>query len=104
MIDKRQRRRFIIVAVLLNCALLGVVSRLVYLHLKPDTTEKARTEQIRRLKESLIAPRGRIYESSASPGIMAMNMAVKNVCVDPTIILKQAKRRTSPPAWRAAFN
>ena len=91
MIDKRQRLRLIWVAVLLNCALFGVASRLVCLHLKPDAAERDRAAQIRRLKESLIAPRGQIYEASASPGIVAMNLAVKDICVDPFFVMKQGK-------------
>ncbi len=83
--------RLYVVAVFLCLALLGVTSRLAYLHLQPDSEARNKADRIRRFKKELVGSRGRILDGSPARNILAMNLAVKDVCIDPSEVAQRGQ-------------
>lgn len=75
--------RFWLLAALLGVTMVGLVVRLSVLHLGVGEQERVSVAKNRIFKETLSVPRGRIMESSSAAGIMALNVGVKDVWVDP---------------------
>lgn len=86
MTERRSIARLYMAATFLCLALLGVTSRLAYLHLQPDSEARKKADQIRRFKKELAGSRGRILDGSPARNILAMNLAVKDVCMDPSVV------------------
>ena len=76
--------RMVLVVLVLVTAWVGLGARLLVLHLGPKERLRARVEQIRTDVQEKPAGRGRIYDCHGN--ILALDMAVKNVCVDPGVI------------------
>lgn len=83
MIEFRRTIRFIGVAIGLFMAMAGLVARLVYLHVSVRDQSRSRAAKTRTYRETLTVPRGRILDGSQSGNIMAANVSVKDIWVDP---------------------
>lgn len=83
MIEFRRTIRFFGVAVGLFAAMAGLVVRLVFLHVSVRDQSKSRAAKTRTYRETLTVPRGRILDGSMSANIMAANVSVKDIWVDP---------------------
>ncbi len=100
MTEARRTTRYIWVAVLLCIALAGLVVRLVFLHVAIQDAGRTRTVKTRTYRETLTVPRGRILDGSPSANILAANIGVKDVWVDPAPLL--ASNRLSSVAGQLA--
>ena len=78
--------RLILVIILVTAAWFGLAARLAFLHLSPNEGLRQRVRQIRRVEEEILVGRGRILDRHGN--IMALDMAVKNVCADPKTIVE----------------
>ncbi len=76
--DRAIKIRFMVGAVVLLAAMSGLGSRLAFLHIWQYDPSIDRS-----MEKSIIAGRGNIYDSSEGENIMALNLAVKDVCADP---------------------
>ncbi len=76
--DRAIKLRFAVGAVFLLAAMSGLGSRLAFLHIWQYDPSIDRS-----MEKSIIAGRGNIYDSSEGGNIMALNLAVKDVCADP---------------------
>ena len=67
MIERRYRNRLIGLAILMMLALVGVSTRLVYLHfhLGPGVDRGARVDAMRQFRESLAVVRGKYWIATA---------------------------------------
>ncbi len=86
MTEPRGSTRFVSIVALLGVAMAILVGRLAYLHLGGGTHQAA-TAKTRPFKQTLTVPRGRILEGSPAAGILALNVGVKDVWVDPSLLI-----------------
>lgn len=84
MSEKGQRARMIFVAVVLALAWAGIAVRLSVLHLGENAKLRAKIAKLRTAEEKLFVGRGRIFDARGR--ILAMDLAVKNIGVDPSYI------------------
>lgn len=89
--DRRTTVRFIMSAALLALAMIGLGIRLALLHLGANESIRASFANTRRYEKKLLAGRGTIYDCRGRANILALNMAVKDVCADPKAILATNK-------------
>ena len=78
--------RLILVVMLITAAWFGLATRLAFLHLSPNDELRQRVRQIRRVEQEILVGRGRILDRHGN--ILALDMAVKNVCADPKTIVE----------------
>ena len=81
--DQRGSTRFLIIVALLGMAMVGLVVRLVVLHLGSPEQDRATAAKTRTFKQTVSVPRGRILDASSTSGIMALNVGVKDIWADP---------------------
>jgi cell division protein FtsI (penicillin-binding protein 3) len=79
--------RLVIAAAPLALMLSGLGFRLASLHLGNHDKFRAEIEENRRIEEQILAGRGHIYDRGGSGNILALNLAVKDVCADPQMIV-----------------
>jgi cell division protein FtsI (penicillin-binding protein 3) len=94
MTDRGMKWRFAFAAAFLTLAMLGLGSRLAFLHLGPHEEARAGFEQNRRVEKEIIARRGNIYDRRGQQNILAMNLPVKDVCADPSVVMECAQPET----------
>lgn len=87
MTEPRGSTRFFIIVALLGVAMVGLVVRLVVLHLGSHEQDRATAAKQRTFKQTLSVQRGRILESSSSAGILALNLGVKDIWGDPGLLM-----------------
>lgn len=85
--DTAVRVKIGFVTTLLVMTFIALTVHLVRLQLQPEETDRARLDERRRIEISLVAGRGNIYDRKGDQNILAMNMAVKDVCVDPAYLI-----------------
>lgn len=73
---------------LLMCCGLG--ARLVCLHLCRPEEERSNMMRLRKTKAVLTAPRGVIVDRNGESNIMALNVNMKHVCADPSVVSTSA--------------
>ena len=71
----------------LSLAMLGLGTRLAFLHIGASDTTRSLVNQRREIRRELLAGRGRIYDARERSNVLAMNLAVKDVCADPAHIV-----------------
>ncbi|MFH0909033.1 MAG: penicillin-binding protein 2 [bacterium] len=81
MTERGQIVRMVLITIALVAAWGGLGTRLVYLHLGRNDVLRARIQQIREVEQPILVGRGRILDRNGN--LLAMDLAVKNVCVDP---------------------
>lgn len=86
MTEPRGSTRFVIIVTLLGVAMVGLVVRLVVLHFGVAEQERATVAKTRTFKQTLAVPRGRILDGSPSAGILALNLGVEDIWVDPSLL------------------
>jgi len=91
MTEKRHRIRLGVVMVLLTCVWTGLGIRLVYLHLGDNDHLRSRIESIRTVEKEILVGRGRILDRNGN--IMALDLALKHVYVDPKVVLESGHSR-----------
>jgi cell division protein FtsI (penicillin-binding protein 3) len=67
--------------------MVGLVIRLVVLHLGNPEQDRATAAKTRTFKQTLSVPRGRILDGSSSSGILALNIGVKDIWADPSLLM-----------------
>lgn len=86
MTDRRTSSRFIGIALAIGVAIAGLMGRLVWLHCGLGGRPTDRIAQTRIYRETLTVPRGRILEGGESRNILAVNVGVKDIWVDPAAL------------------
>lgn len=86
MIERRYRNRLIGLAILMMLALIGVSTRLVYLHfhLGPGVDRGARVDAMRQFRESLAVVRGKILDRNGN--VLTLDLVKKELCASPAEI------------------
>ena len=84
--ERGTKARILVAALALLMAVSGLGARLAYLHIGVDDAVRDRTDATRRIERQLLAGRGRILDRNGSGGILAINLAVKDVCADPALL------------------
>jgi len=86
MIERRYRNRLIGLAILMMLALIGVSTRLVYLHfhLGPGVDRGARVDAMRQFRESLAVVRGKILDRNGN--VLTLDLVKKELCASPADI------------------
>lgn len=85
--DQRGSTRFVIIVALLGAAMVGLMVRLVFLHLGSPDQDRAMAAKTRTFKQTLSVPRGRILDSSSAAGTLALNVPVKDIWGDPSFLV-----------------
>lgn len=88
MTEHRGLTRFVIIVALLGAAMVGLVVRLVILHLGEHEQDRATAAKKRTFTQTLTVPRGRILDGSPSSGILALNIGTRDIWADPSLLTK----------------
>ena len=83
------RVALVVVALLAGWGILA--ARLTYLHLGPNAGLKERVRRMRAVTEDILVGRGRILDRNGQ--LLALDLPVKNVCVDPYVVLSNGQAR-----------
>lgn len=89
--DRGIKYRVVFSGVVLVLALLGLGGRLAFLHLSAHEETYERVRRTRHIKRKLNVRRGNIFDRGGSSNLMALDMAVKDVCADPMKIVEENK-------------
>jgi len=86
MIERRYRNRLIGLAILMMLALIGVSTRLVYLHfhLGPGVDRGARITAMRQFRARLAVGRGKILDRNGN--VLVLDLVKKELCASPAKI------------------
>lgn len=82
----KYKGRSIIISVGIAAGFIGLGVRLAFLHLRPSPETLASIASGRHLEQEIRGPRGRILDRNGN--ILAVDIAAKNICVDPKFILE----------------
>ena len=66
-------------------AVTGLGFRLAFLHLGSHEETRARFTRSRSYERKILAGRGAIYDRNGNGNVLAMNLGVKDICIDPSI-------------------
>jgi cell division protein FtsI (penicillin-binding protein 3) len=80
------RVKMVFAATLLSLVLISLGVHLAKLQLIPQEADRERLDDRRRIEVSLVAGRGNIYDCKGNQNMVALNMAVKDICVDPSVL------------------
>lgn len=84
MMGFKQHWRIWLIAVFTSAVFTGLGVRLAFLHLGSNEKLLDRIQRTRHLEQTIVAGRGRVLDRNGEP--LAMDLAVKNICVDPKVI------------------
>lgn len=87
MIERRSTSRIVFVSIFVLLVMGGLAYRLLSLHLGISATDRDHVARIRRVERLLRERRGRIYDGSRDANILALDLEVKDVIADPSILL-----------------
>lgn len=104
MTERRIARRILLCSVCLIVALAGLGARLAYLHLGEHEGIREQVRRTRHVRRTLTGRRGDILERRGPGCLMALDMAVKNVCADPMKIAEQSRMVDVASALSEALN
>ena len=93
MSDGSEKRRILFCGGILIVALIGLGSRLALLHLGDHGDELNRIKRSRSIRRTITVRRGNIYERGGRQNVLAMDMAVKDVCADPMKIAQEGQSK-----------
>lgn len=91
MIDRQYIWRTTLVVVLLLAAWSGLAVRLGSLHLNDNVKLRDRIQRMRTVQEELRVGRGRVLDRNEN--ILALDLPVKDIRVDPTVVLSNGQAR-----------
>ena len=86
MSERRVSRRAGISAALLVLALTGLAVRLTFLHILTDDKVRRAIDRGNQVEKKILAGRGSVCDCRGRDNLVALNLAVKDVCVDPATI------------------
>ena len=89
MTDRRMLGRIGFCAAILFLAFVGLGSRLAFLHLGDHDERRANIQGNRQVTRTISVRRGRILERSGTETLLAVDMAVRDVCADPSRIAQE---------------
>ncbi|MDP6522691.1 MAG: penicillin-binding protein 2 [Kiritimatiellia bacterium] len=89
--DRSLIRRVVLSGAVLVLALIGLGGRLAFLHLSGHAEVHASVKKTRHIKRELTVRRGNICDRGGSNNLLALDMAVKDVCADPMKIVQENK-------------
>ena len=72
----------------LSLAVVGLGVRLAFLHLGSHEQTRARFDRSRSYERKILAGRGAIHDCHGDGNVLAMNLGVKNICIDPATTSK----------------
>ncbi len=72
----------------LSLAVIGLGIRLAFLHLGTHEATRARFDRSRSYERKILAGRGAIHDRHGDGNVLAMNLGVKDVCIDPSVTSK----------------
>jgi cell division protein FtsI (penicillin-binding protein 3) len=93
MSERRKYGRILFSCSVIMAALAGLGFRMTLLHMASDEDAIARIDRARHYEKTLLAGRGNILDRNGSPNVLALNLAVKDVCVDPFEVVNLQKTR-----------
>ncbi len=79
-------RRMRVVEGILGACFILLALRLIFLHTRPDPSRVRKADASSRFVRIQPAPRGRIYDGSRTPVLLAASVARKDLCADPFIL------------------
>lgn len=85
--------RAALVALLLLAAWSGLGLHLAHLHLSPDNDQQERVRRMHLYEEQILVGRGRIFDRNER--LMALDLPVKDIWVDPVVILSNGHARAA---------
>ncbi|MDD4872827.1 MAG: penicillin-binding protein 2, partial [Kiritimatiellae bacterium] len=88
MTDQRTKWRFVISMIALILAMACLGTRLAFLHLGLKEKMREGFEKSRSLEKNIHPGRGIICDCKGEGNILAINLFVKDVCADPSVVLK----------------
>lgn len=88
MISRHMKIRFSMCILLFMSVIIGLGSRLVFLHLGPNEAFCRRVEQRRSFEKEIRVRRGNICDRNGLHNLLALDIAVKDVCASPVDVLK----------------
>lgn len=91
MTETSQRRRMMVVVAILACIGIGLATRLCILHLGDNERWLARIQEIREVDQQMVVSRGRVLDRNGN--IMALDMSMRNVAVDPKFMREHGHPR-----------
>jgi cell division protein FtsI (penicillin-binding protein 3) len=86
--NRQMALRFVLSAVFFVLTMVGLGCRLAFLHLGPHTAFRDSIESHRQFEKAIAVRRGNICDRGGRHNILALDLAVKDVCADPSAILK----------------
>ncbi|MBT3194134.1 MAG: penicillin-binding protein 2 [Verrucomicrobia bacterium] len=87
--NRKMALRFVLSAVLFMLTMLGLGCRLAFLHLGPHAEYRDSIERRRQFEKEITVRRGNICDREGRHNILALDLAVKDVCADPTVVAKK---------------
>jgi cell division protein FtsI (penicillin-binding protein 3) len=90
MTERAQTVRLAVITAGLLAVWVGLGARLAYLHLGENDRLRSRIHAIREIEQPILVGRGRILDRNGN--LLAMDLAVKHVCVDPKVITESGHR------------
>jgi cell division protein FtsI (penicillin-binding protein 3) len=88
-------------AAMLVLAVTGLGVRLAFLHLLTEQDIRDRIGKNRRVESTITAPRGKILDGNSDRNILALNLVMKDICADPSVI---ARKNADPGVIAAALS
>ncbi len=88
MTDQHTKWRFVASATVLILVMIGLGVRLAFLHLGLEEKQLDGFEKARSLEKKINPGRGIICDCKGDGNILALNLFVKDVCADPSILVK----------------
>lgn len=69
----------------------GLIARLAYLHLGPNDAIRNLANKSHKMEQTLVASRGILFDCKGGANVLAMNVDMRDVCVDPKVIVNSNK-------------
>ena len=88
MISRGMQRRFALCVVLLMGAMIGLGFRLALLQLYPHSAYIQNVKKHQRFEREISGRRGDICDCKGHDNVLALDLAVKDICADPAVIVK----------------
>lgn len=86
MSEHRFANRLLSLGLVLMVAVVGLGARLFVLHLGGEPAAQDKIGEIRTIRKTLLAQRGRIVDGSGATNLLALSLAVKDIGVDPRVV------------------
>ncbi len=91
MSERSVKVRTVFSAVVMSVVMSLLLARLVYLHMIVSDTVREKFDRKRTIEKKITAERGRIFDCRGSENILALNLELKNLCVDPDSLIRSNK-------------